>query len=274
MIKLYGEEVETSVWNGGECHVKVPVKAVKAIESNNAFVEAYLYNANDLMFLMLTVDAIRQIKPDMWFRVVIYHFPYARQDRVCNPGEAFSLQVVTQMINSLMIDELYVYDPHSNLTPDMLKNCKVVDQGVIIRSSKLSDDIENMIIVAPDKGAEEKVMSLAKLFGTDAVYCTKVRNLETGDITETHVPDIEPTKKYIVVDDICDGGRTFNRLAEKFAEKGVTKDRLFLYVTHGIFSYGFDELSKHYQHIYCYHAFPSVPRDTDILTILNEKERL
>ncbi len=53
----------------------------------------------------------------------------------------------------------------------------------------------------------------------------------------------------VVVDDICDGGATFIALAQviKVAQPDTTID---LYVTHGIFSKGVDELLKYYGTIY------------------------
>jgi ribose-phosphate pyrophosphokinase len=49
------------------------------------------------------------------------------------------------------------------------------------------------------------------------------------------------------VDDICDGGRTFIEISK--ALDGY-QGELYLFVTHGIFSKGFEELFKHFTKIY------------------------
>ena len=53
------------------------------------------------------------------------------------------------------------------------------------------------------------------------------------------------------IDDICDGGQTFISLAQSLKKQGAAE--IFLYVTHGIFSKGLDQLKTCIQHIYCYH---------------------
>ena len=73
--------------------------------------------------------------------------------------------------------------------------------------------------------------------------------------------------RFLIVDDICDGGRTFLEAAKILKEE--TTGKLFLYVTHGIFSKGIDELLEHYEHIYCHHVLDdSRYQTTDRLTIL------
>ena len=51
-------------------------------------------------------------------------------------------------------------------------------------------------------------------------------------------------KNCLIVDDICDGGRTFTDLAKKLNDKGAKE--LYLFVSHGIFSKGYDELLGHF----------------------------
>ena len=59
----------------------------------------------------------------------------------------------------------------------------------------------------------------------------------TGNITKTTVlHDDFGGKDCVIVDDICDGGRTFIELAKVLKERGAGKIGLF--VTHGIFSQG------------------------------------
>ena len=57
--------------------------------------------------------------------------------------------------------------------------------------------------------------------------------------TEAYCDDLEG-QSVVIADDIADGGYTFIKLAEKLKEKGAGK--IFLYVSHGIFSKGLDVL--------------------------------
>ena len=65
--------------------------------------------------------------------------------------------------------------------------------------------------------------------------------METGEINGFGVyADDLGGKDGVIVDDLCDGGGTFNGLAKKLKEKNVGK--LYLIVSHGIFSNGFANL--------------------------------
>jgi len=58
------------------------------------------------------------------------------------------------------------------------------------------------------------------------------------------------------------GGRTFKFLAEALKKQGATK--VFLYVTHGQFNYGFYELKESIDHIYCTNSYKDI--DDDFVT--------
>ena len=61
----------------------------------------------------------------------------------------------------------------------------------------------------------------------------------------------------IIIDDICDGARTFINIAKAIREK--QKDcELYLIVTHGIFSAGFGELSQYFDGIYCTNSYSDI----------------
>ena len=61
-----------------------------------------------------------------------------------------------------------------------------------------------------------------------------------------------------MVDDIFDGGRTFVELAKLILP--MEPERLELYVTHGIFSKGYDEITQYYDRIYTTNSFHEAGR--------------
>ena len=63
----------------------------------------------------------------------------------------------------------------------------------------------------------------------------------------------------VIVDDICDGRRTFIGIAQELKKKNAGD--IYLCVTHGIFSYGFDELKKYFKKIYCTDSFKDIDDD-------------
>ena len=72
-------------------------------------------SADDVMTLVMISDALRQMDVKEILLTMPY-VPYARQDRVCNPGEAFSIKAFSRIINSLEFSSVVVYDPHSDVT--------------------------------------------------------------------------------------------------------------------------------------------------------------
>lgn len=250
MILINGREIRSSLFPGGEVHVNVEDMSIESINS----VIAYLYSSDDVMKLMLTVDAMRRENPECYIGLEIPYLPYGRQDRVCHKGEAFSLEVICKMINSLECN-VTVTDPHSKRTIDLIDNCIVDTQEDVFLENDFFDVIQekNLILVSPDAGASEKVRYLSEKYRLDAVYCTKERDKVTGYPIVVVPEGNYKGDNFIVIDDICDGGRTFINLADKLLLEGA-KD-LYLYVTHGIFSNGFKELRTYYKHVYCYHTF-------------------
>jgi ribose-phosphate pyrophosphokinase len=64
----------------------------------------------------------------------------------------------------------------------------------------------------------------------------------------------------MIVDDICDGGRTFIKLA-KAIQNQRPNAKIYLVVTHGIFSAGFDELSKWFEGIYTTDSYKHIDNE-------------
>ncbi len=70
------------------------------------------------------------------------------------------------------------------------------------------------------------------------------------------MPPLSEPGKYLIVDDICDGGGTFNLLAQEFEKDPVANDsELHLWVSHGIFSRGLDNISPTIKKIYTTDSF-------------------
>lgn len=250
-IKVNKQPIQHFNFSGGECHVSIADIAIDRVTE----VTAHLYNSDDVMCLIMTVDAIRQKNADTEINLTIPYFPYARQDRVCNEGEAFSASVMTELINALKCKSVTVYDPHSQITVDLLNNSHVISQADLLENSIVAAEIydKSLVLASPDAGAETKTREIADKLKVKAIYCTKTRDTRTGQITGTHIPEGVSGKDFIIVDDICDGGRTFTELAKALKEAGAKN--LYLYVTHGIFSKGLSVLKKHFKHVYCYHCF-------------------
>ncbi|MBL1209023.1 ribose-phosphate diphosphokinase [Geminocystis sp. GBBB08] len=265
-ILVNNSPIKTFNFPAGECHVSLSPEIITA----KTVITAILNNANDIMALLLTVDAIRRILPTVSLELIIPYFPYARQDRVCNQGEALSVKVMADLINNLKCDRIVIVDPHSDVTPALLNNTHIITQADILSQSCLKDELlkDNWALIAPDAGGEKKTQEVAKRLGLPDVFCaTKIRDTKTGKILSTTFHHDVKGRKVLIVDDICDGGKTFIELSKLLQQKGAIK--ICLYITHGIFSKGLDLLRPYFNHIYSHHTMLSPQeQDRNFLTIL------
>lgn len=272
-IFVNDKSLETFNFYGGECHVKINTSDI----NHTTEVLAYLHTSNDIMCLLLTIDAIRRVYSTTTINLTIPYFPYARQDRVCNAGESLSVKVMADMINHLNCASVIIYDPHSDVTSALLNHCKVISLADIVVNSALAQEIvtNSLALVSPDAGAEKKIREAGKRLSTASrkipvFTASKVRDTLTGEIVSTEMHENVEGKDLIILDDICDGGRTFIELAKVLHHHGARN--IFLYVTHGIFSQGLDVLKIHFKRVFCYHTMlQRHDIDTDFLTILGDK---
>lgn len=235
------------VFPGGEVQVSIDLLADGLLR---VVIDADLRSSDDVMSLLMLTDAIRRQVPATPIDLNLPYVPYARQDRVCNPGEALAAKVFCQLINAQGYATVTILDPHSDVVPALLDCVRVVDASVPLRSVVDRAEFANGItLLAPDAGARKRVLGLAKKLGIESVvFAEKVRCTKTGAITGVSVPDNLPDQPVLVVDDICDGGRTFLELAAVLRK--VSAQPLYLYVTHGIFSKGVEALLKDYERLY------------------------
>ena len=240
---------------GGERHVEL---SSNSDHTEFVFISARLKNSNDLMDLMLVVNALKhRFGSELAIDLELPYLPYSRQDRVCSEGQAFSLEVMVQIIKAMGVRRLITWDCHSSVGVDLTgaENISPVD---VIRSNQNLVSLlqaDETVLVCPDKGARNRCKEIKEAIGVPTmVSCTKQRDPDTGKITRTEV-DTESLegKTAVITDDICDGGYTFLKVAEQLKAKGVEK--IVLYVTHGIFSKGLEVFDGLIDQIYTTNSF-------------------
>jgi ribose-phosphate pyrophosphokinase len=228
------EHVEIKKFAGGECHVKL---LSEYSENDKVRINARLNSSDDFMNLCLTVDALRNLYVQ-YIEVFIPYIPYARQDRVMVPGEPLSIKVFAGLINSLNLNKVFVFDAHSDVSVALINNCINMANYEMVKYFLKELKLSDFTLVSPDLGAYKKVDKLAQKIGYKGEIATgiKVRNLATGEIIKSDVNTADlKGSSCIVVDDICDGGRTFIELAS--ALKAKNAGDLYFIASHGIFSH-------------------------------------
>lgn len=192
----------------------------------------------------------------------------SRSDRKFKEGGANYLKnVIAPIINSQNFDCVLTLDPHSDVLEAVLNNFEKIDNSLLVKTALVKIDNKDgaqdrIVLVSPDGGALKKIYDVAEHFQIpNIVTAIKHRDIATGKITHTEVPlsDERYYKdcKFVIVDDICDGGKTFIELAKAIKEK-VADAKIYLVVTHGLFTSGFGELNEHFEKIFTTNSYADV----------------
>lgn len=249
----------------GEAHVKIindnvdkgPLLEVARITGADA---------NDLFTLAMWADACHRRAdarhekypndaPNRMILVMPY-LPGARADH--DDFIPFGAGVYADFINSLGVDQVICFDPHSRVLPSMLGGVTVIDstrlirQHVVGRADKDSRPQRYDGIIAPDKGAVDRASKVAAACHIPLYRAEKHRDPLTGKLSGFTCEALPGTGRFLVVDDICDGGGTFRGLAET---TGLPPERLGLYVSHGVFSGAAASLNEDFSEIWTTDSF-------------------
>jgi ribose-phosphate pyrophosphokinase len=227
-------------------------------------IKSRLNSFKDLELIICT----NQILKNLGAQYVSLYVPYflgSRSDRKFQEGGVNYLkQVICPIINSQNFNSVIVMDPHSDVLEACINNYKKLDNFKLVDdalSYLIGDNEEDkVVLVSPDAGAYKKVYDVAKEFKIkNIITATKVRDMVTGNILRTEIPVLDQHNDliYVIVDDICDGGRTFVELA-KVIKDGRPTAKVYLIVTHGIFSAGFKTLNEYIDGIFCTNSYRDV----------------
>lgn len=286
-----------STFPGGEPHIKIQEGALKFNTAvQHVYIASRLRNGQELLNLLVTIDAVHRYFPNAEIIAYLPYIPGARQDRAYG-GEALTCKVYADLINNSKIDRVITLDPHSDVQTALLDTKQLVITGLDLANKAYTHVHTNEqsfpLIVFPDTGAKKKYVNQlrpntsinngksfrAALNKPWYITGDKLRDTQTGKISGfTVIDDYEFSSEepVLIVDDICDGGGTFIGLGEELIKRGVNPEKLYLYVTHGIFSKGFKELSKVFKTIYTTDSwsynyameFPLIEKRSEIVHII------
>ena len=244
-------------------------------------IKSRLNDFRDLELIICATQALREIG----VKTIRLYIPYCvggRSDRKFQDGGInYIKQVIAPIINSQGYEKVTIMDPHSDVLEACINNFEKVDNLRVVQDSlikhwtsdgKIISDMSKIVFLSPDSGALKKVHKVADNFQSkyDVVVCTKHRDLN-GKLSKTTVPltDEMLDKDLFIVDDICDGGGTFINIARIIKENEQFKGRIYLIVTHGIFSKGFEDLGEYFNGIYTTNSISDVVDENKLITRFN-----
>lgn len=196
------------------------------------------------------------------------YFPYARADHP--PKSDLSTYINALDAQRKSPATIVTYDPHSSSIQTLIDQTKFLELHV--REQDLFNNIihyvENLkstnkpVLVATERYTNFFKLNNPSVFA-GYIPCVKFAS-NPLPLLDPEGYQLKPNTNFIVVDDICDTGETVINIAKIL---DVVKERVSLYVSHGIFSEGTQELYKHFSNIATTNSFiqPSEVDNSDII---------
>ena len=225
MIKVNGMIVQQNNFPDGTLLMKF------AAERGRVDTITWLYESDAELFTLYSLKRhIDCTLPGWNTYLYLPYIPNARQDRVKNKEDVFTLKYFAEIINSLNFEKVFVIDPHSSVSEALINNIETISPSDFI--AHVLDDIgtDNLLMFYPDEGAMKRYSGL---LNKPYAFGIKKRNWETGKIEGLDVAGcIDGIKgnNILIIDDICSRGGTFYHSAKKLKELGAKN--IYLYITH------------------------------------------
>jgi ribose-phosphate pyrophosphokinase len=162
----------------------------------------------------------------------IRYLPYARQDKPVRNDRTFALHVFAPMLNAMGWEKVVLRDPHSPVARDLIE--RAVIRGFQDEALSAYQRTSSNLMCFPDDGARFKYS--ADFPNVPSVWAKKTRDQATGELGNASLTGDVANARILVVDDICDGGATFIRLASALRAGRAAK--VCLFVSHGLFTKG------------------------------------
>lgn len=245
MISINNTEIIPTIFPDGTAQVwKLPNDIINFIKTNpDKIVIEWNYQSDaELIYVLMLRDLLVHLCENKGADIVLYcpYLPYARQDKDISNETTWGLATFMDLLRPF--DEVVTVDVHN---PEYFKY-SYVDITNLSAEALIADATQKCdanYLCYPDLGAASRYSR----FNNKVRSCVmkKVRDQLTGEITGLnylHTPPSCVNDNVLLIDDICDGGRTFIE-----ATKVLTNSKpnsINLYVTHGIFSKGFDILHE------------------------------
>lgn len=189
---------------------------------------------DNLIELLMTLNTIKRRSPRSITAVVPY-FGYARQDGPITPHASIASELTADLLQATGVNRLITVDLHA---PHIKKYFKIPLETLSMTPFFCEDilaahSLENLLIVSPDAGGQERAQVLAHSLNVKAITLHKKRDKLTGACSmqlDANVRD----QNCLIIDDIVDTGETLCKAAELLIEKGARSLRA--YCTHAILS--------------------------------------
>lgn len=224
-------EVEFEQWGAGE--FKLNIDTINLKEDDFIYVPYLtMKTLEKLLILKRTLNKKYYYIDNL--EIVIGYFSYSRQERETEKEPELATMILEILYSNFKENKIKVLEYHNKNSLNRIYNIKNIS---ILKklSQEVIKELPNIYIVAPDKGAKTRNEGIG--IESDIVI-NKVRKdgkvfSEIGEIKR----GIVDNANFIILDDICDGGRTFANISEVL-KRDYPNSKVTLCVAHCIIPFG------------------------------------
>ncbi len=241
MIKINGEKVNVNHFPDGTLLIKENHMLYENIFFNFNFMTnvkrvtfTWLFENNEELVALIFLTQHFRSHGFNEIHLEMPYIPNARQDRVKNDDDVFTLKYFAQVINWLDFTTVTVFDPHSSVSEALIDRLVVrTPQNIVnhvIESLSENSNTAPLMIFYPDEGAMKRY---SNMFSIPYAFGIKKRDWNTGEIKGLDVAgmaDMIAGSRILIVDDISSRGGTFYYSAKKLKELGAAE--IYLYISH------------------------------------------
>lgn len=226
------EAPETKRFPDGEAYVRVS----EAVKGEHAVIVQSTYPNDRFIELLLLQDACRRTGARR-ITTVIPYLAYARQDTLFKTGEAVSMEALARCI-TLDTDEVVTVDPHKEHILRFFGGKATSVSAVPDIADYLQEHAKPDLLLAPDKGALDRVERAARHLGVEFDYLEKTRISGTDVEMKPKALDVKG-RRVAILDDMISTGGTMATAIRQLKVQGATY--IAAACTHGLFVGGAEE---------------------------------
>ena len=216
----YGQElgkVEIKNFSDGEMYVHYE----ESIRGCDVFlIQSTQPNADNWLELFLLIDAAKRASAGR-ITAVIPYFGYARQERKDQPRVSIAAKLMANILTVSGVDRVLTMDLHASQIQGFFD--VPVDHlygSAIFADYFLKQELENLVVVAPDVGSVKMARSYAKKLNADLAIIDKRRPSQNVAEVMNIIGEVEG-KNVLIIDDMIDTAGTLTNAANALKAAGA-----------------------------------------------------
>jgi len=210
--------IETKRFPDGERYVRIKGKVGEEVTVVQSTGYPQDENLIELFLILKNLKSMGVKK----IKAVIPYFGYGRQERRFKSGEAVSAVIIANLLEAAGADEIFCINLHEDNIREFFQIPVHNLSAMKPIAEYIRDNLNDPVIVAPDKGALGFAKEIAEILGCEYDHLEKTRL--SPEVVETKPKNLDVKgKEAVIIDDIISTGGTIVNATKILKEHGATK---------------------------------------------------